>query len=273
MLEKAKHLAMSSALVEAAILIGSRARADHPADEFSDYDFVFIVEDPKSYVYHSDWLQIFGSFYISFYEPAVGDGIERRVIFESGIYADFLFYTADQFKRGLKSKEFTSLFQYGYKSLVDKKLILESLTRKFSEKSESLPPTADEFLNLVNNFWFHTVWTLKKLNRGELWSAKYCLDVYLKELLLKVIEWQTHCKKGWDYNIWHSGRFINEWADEHITRNLRYAFAQYEPESVRLALQITSQLFRELSTAVAEGLKYEYPQEAENFAATLIQID
>jgi len=42
------------------------------------------------------------------------------------------------------------------------------------------PPAQDEFLDLINDFWYHTVWTAKKLRRGELWTAQGCSDSYMK---------------------------------------------------------------------------------------------
>ncbi len=33
--------------VRAAAVIGSRARVDHPADEFSDLDIILVVTDPQ----------------------------------------------------------------------------------------------------------------------------------------------------------------------------------------------------------------------------------
>jgi aminoglycoside 6-adenylyltransferase len=36
--------------IRAAIVIGSRARRDHPADEFSDLDIMLIVRDMQPYL-------------------------------------------------------------------------------------------------------------------------------------------------------------------------------------------------------------------------------
>ena len=34
----------------------------------------------------------------------------------------------------------------------------------------------EEYLNLVNDFYFHNIWACKKLKRGEIWAAKIYTD-------------------------------------------------------------------------------------------------
>ena len=47
-------------------------------------------------------------------------------------------------------------------------------------------PSSAEYRNSVADFLYHVLWTAKKLGRGELLTAKDCLDIYMKNLLLKV---------------------------------------------------------------------------------------
>lgn len=61
--------------------------------------------------------------------------------------------------------------------------------REYVNLSVASPQISEsEFLNLTNDFYFHNIWAAKKLLRGELWSAKMCVDAYLKNYLLKMIE-------------------------------------------------------------------------------------
>lgn len=55
------------------------------------------------------------------------------------------------------------------------------------EISSSYPPTHSKFLETVNDFLYHAVWTAKKLQRGELWTAKTYSDDYMKRLLLQMM--------------------------------------------------------------------------------------
>ncbi len=76
--------------VRAAVVLGSRARVDRPADEWSDLDIVLIVTDPQPYLTSADWLRNFGEVWITFVEPtARGSEMERRVLFAGGLDVDF----------------------------------------------------------------------------------------------------------------------------------------------------------------------------------------
>jgi Streptomycin adenylyltransferase len=59
--------------VRAVLVVGSRARADTPADEWSDIDLALVVDDPTPYLASAEWLGAFGRPLLSFVEPtAVG---------------------------------------------------------------------------------------------------------------------------------------------------------------------------------------------------------
>jgi aminoglycoside 6-adenylyltransferase len=121
-----------------------------------------------------------------------------------------------------------------------------------------------EFVNIVNDFFFHNIWACKKLKRGELWSAKMCIDGYLKERLLKIVE-QYHIAAGID--VWHDGRFIDRWAEPSVLNELKACFAHYEPADCRNALMATHTLFSRLAAGVARRRGFVYPAEAEKCAA------
>lgn len=80
----------------------------------------------------------------------------------------------------------------GIRVLLDKDQIAAQILQLYSKVEQPRPrhPTEPEFLELTNDFWYHAMWTAKKLLRGELWWGKGCLDDYLKwRNLLPMIEW------------------------------------------------------------------------------------
>jgi hypothetical protein len=46
--------------VKGLLLVGSRARIDMPADEWSDVDLTLVVDEPGRYLDDGDWLEEFG---------------------------------------------------------------------------------------------------------------------------------------------------------------------------------------------------------------------
>jgi aminoglycoside 6-adenylyltransferase len=276
--------------IRAAIVVGSRARADHPADEWSDLDIVIIARDPERCLARTDWLQDIGNPWLTFLEPtATGGEMERRVLFEGGFDVDFAVIPNSKVKRAARFlpalKRLPILFRLlpkrvaqqmmqdvaaaahvfarGARVIVDKDGLAGKLPLILSGSQPYRPPPQPEFLEVVNDFWYHTVWTAKKLRRRELWVAKSCCDTYMKRLLLRMIEWHARATKGWDHDTWEGGRFLEEWADPRALEGLRDAFAHYDEDDMCRALFATMDLFRWLAIETAGRLGYLYPTVAD----------
>jgi len=246
-----------SEFVKAVVMIGSQARNEFGADKYSDLDIILIVNDTDYFLNSDAWLKNIGDFKISFTENSLGGTKERRVMFDGAKDVDFIIYPFDD-KKDMDSEIF-GIFKRGYKILVDKIGITDDILKKMTNipvKKEIL--MQNEFDILVNDFWFHSVWSAKKLLRGELWSAKFCVDSYMKRLLLKIIEWHSYCENGWDYEIWHDGRFIDKWANDRVTEKFSEIFSHYEKSDIKIALFATMDLFRMLAIEIAQKLDYSY---------------
>ena len=46
--------------IRAAFMVGSRARSDHPADEWSDMDIILYTSKQDSYLSDAKWVENFG---------------------------------------------------------------------------------------------------------------------------------------------------------------------------------------------------------------------
>jgi aminoglycoside 6-adenylyltransferase len=245
------------------LVFGSRARRDHAADEWSDLDVLLLARHPDMYWAASDWVSHIGTPWITFLEPAPdGSGYELRVLFEGGLDVDFCPDDIDRFRQALQeglSPVDVDLLSRGVRVLVDKENLSKHLASVIRVPSSTALPSEPEFHNAVNDFWFHTVWTTKRLRRGELWRAKYCCDVHLKQLLLRMLEWQARASRGPEVDTWVGGRFLREWADPRAVGALPTVFAHYSPEDIQRALLATMDLFRWLATEMAEQAGYAYP--------------
>ncbi len=271
-LERFVEWAQNREDITAAIVVGSQAREDHPSDEWSDLDIVIVTANPGYYVSTSDWVKRFGNPWITFIEPtAAGGAKERRVLFEPGRDVDFAIIPRAQMEASLDG--FSEVASRGIRVLVDKEKLAERALRLVttSNANSARTPTDPDFLNLVNDFWYHTVWTAKKLRRGELWTAKACCDSYMKRLLLRMIEWHAQSIHGVEYDTWHSGRFLEEWVDTRIKDGLRKSFAHYDETDVKMALLNTMELFRTIARETALRLRFEYPTIGEEHASMLVR--
>lgn len=261
--------AEGSDAIRAAFVIGSRARTDHPADEWSDLDIVVIADKPEDLLYHMDWLDQMGPHWITFIEPTVaGTGYERRVLFSGGHDVDFAVLSREQFDQ-LPEDLVRRVISRGMRVLLDKDGRLSGLSPDTSLKPSG-PPTEEEYGNVVADFWYHAVWTARKLRRGEIFIAKRSCDEHMKALLLQMAVWQAGATRGWKYDTWHQGRFLEEWADPRALAQLKDAYAHYDAADIERALLATMALFRWLAPETFDAAGYAYPVEAEGHATRLV---
>nr|MDO8132790.1 aminoglycoside 6-adenylyltransferase [Candidatus Njordarchaeum guaymaensis] len=259
--------------IRGAVIVGSRARVEHPADEWADLDIVIITTYPERYLSTTDWIENIGNALLTFVEPtATGGEMERRVLFEGMLDVDFAIIPEKNVQMLLQDTippqivaQMVNTIGRGVRVLLDKDgLVTQFLSRISSiEIPPPCPPTQQEFLEVVNDFLYHVVFTAKHLRRGELWWAKMCCDCHMQRLLLRMIEWHARATHGWNYDTWFRGRFLEEWADPRVLEGLRKAFAQYDENDVRRASLATIDLFHLLATETAEKLSHKYPSEAD----------
>ncbi len=261
--------------VRTAVVVGSRARLECPADEWSDLDILLFANDSEPYWQAEDWVHQIGRPWLIFTEPTPdGQGVEWRVLFEGGWDADLIPGSVDGLQAILGRQVWTpvvALIWRGVRILVDKDGYSGQLRRLATCPSARERPTQAEFLNVVSDFWFHAVWTAKKLRRGELWTAKGCSDHYMKERLLQVVEWHALATAGWRVDVWHGGRFLEQWASPRFVSELRSAFACYDRDDLWRGLRVTMDLFRWLAQETAERLEFPYPTAADEHVTGLVR--
>lgn len=255
--------------IQAAIIIGSRARTDVPADDWSDLDLILLTDKPDPYINSENWLNQIHPYSITFLEKtAIGNGIERRVLFSPHYDVDFIILTPEHFSKMLQVKEVQQVFKKGCKILFDKIDVTNGLKVPDDCTEKPVLPTKEHYDNLVQDFWYHIVWVSKKMLRGELWVAKECLDSNLKYLLRTMAEW--HATAVLNHTPWHNGRFIEKWGDPRLVDSFPKIFATYNRSDMFKAMMETLEIFRLLATETGTTLGYPYPDSADKAAVTLI---
>jgi aminoglycoside 6-adenylyltransferase len=190
--------------VRVAVVIGSQARTDTPADEWSDVDVALFVDDASARVEDTGWLWAFGTPELAFLEQSPGGGpMERRVLYADGLEVDFVLVPADGFPLFLSDPWTARVRLRGERVLYDEL----GVTPAEDPGPEALPQAGQ----LVHDFWYHALWSAKKLRRGEgvtaLGGVGYC-----KRLLLELA--RVHARTREDApDTWHSERFAERWAD------------------------------------------------------------
>ncbi len=270
-MEKMVSYAIHSELIQVMLLFGSRARVKNIADKYSDYDIIFLVKDVDYFLNTDQWLNQIEKYYISFQEPTAAYGQERRVFFGDARDVDFLFYDVRESESLVADSTIQAFLSRGYKILVDKIDFKGVLERNKSFEEIEMIFSEKDFINLANTFWFHSVWSVKKLLRGEIWSAKSCVDGYMKDLLRQMLEWYSKAVNSKEFDVWHDGRFLDRWVDENIKKQLKTAYGTYDAVDILRAMTNTMRIFSEVSSKTAAILNFDYSKDAETYAVEQIE--
>lgn len=253
----------TSELIKAEVLIGSLSRQSNCADEYSDIDVILFVSDIDFFINSDEWINFLGKYYISFVEKTVSGGMERRVFFENAMDADFIFLQADDVNR---IDELSEIVSRAYKILLDKTNFTDIISRVAKSDKPFSIPSESVFQNLISEFWFHVIWSAKKVMRGELWSSITCVDGHMKKMLLKMIEYYSHALHGANYDTWHSGRFIEHWAEPWVVKEFQNIYAGYSDKDIMKAISATMNLFQKVSVETADKWDYQYPVISDKYA-------
>lgn len=258
------HWAEQDPQVRAAVIVGSRARTDHPADAWSDLDVVLFVRDLQPYIATDQWVSAFGPVWLTFIERT-GDGRswERRALYAGGLDVDFALNPAEWLE-GMARQDLdpatVDVLRRGTRALVDKDgWLAQALAKPVPLAAPFAQPSAGEFGNVVSDFWYHAQWSAKHLRRGELWWAKSGSDWHMKALLQQMLEWHAHATQAAGYDTWMRGRFLEEWADPRAVAQLSHCFAHFDAADIASALQATLSLFDWLAAETAQAWGYTYP--------------
>lgn len=263
--ERLLSIAEADSSLRAIISIGSSARSFSPADEYSDIDLIIAVENPDEWLC-GDRPSELGKIKISFVEPTLGGAHERRMLYDGSLDVDLLVFTPELLEEAIRAGVAAEVMDRGYAVLYDDMSVTELLGRYVEPSVHRTRMSEEEFINTVNDFWFHVVWSAKKILRGELWTAKMSIDAYLKQHLLRILE-QSRPEKT---DVWHNGRFLERWAGEENVSALAGCFAHYEREDMISALRATAALFSRQAVAASARLGYKYPAEAQDYALSLL---
>jgi len=228
-----------------------------PADPLSDIDIAVFASDPDVLLHDEGWIAGLGPYWTSHLESnGLRLGEERRVLFVDGQDVDFAVFPAGVLVALLTDPRATEVLRRGFRPLVNKDAI-----ELAAPSLEPTPPrpSAAEFSNLVNDFWFHLVWTAKKVRRGELLTAVEATNGYLRALLVRMVRWHALVRGPTGRDVWHGTRFFESWADPRVIRDLPQTIARYDATAVARALRAYRALFSWLTEEVAQGSGFPSP--------------
>jgi aminoglycoside 6-adenylyltransferase len=253
------------------ILLGSRARTDTPADAWSDTDVVVFTTDADRWLREAGWVTSLGEPVLTFVEETGLSGLmERRVLFDDAVDLDMVITPVERADDVLSADGALPVLARGHRVLLDKDGRFAGLAERVAQAdpwairaAAPWPPDPTDVANLIGDYWYHCVWTTKKLRRGEVATALGCLNGHMARLTLRFVEWQAKARSDGAAQTWFDGRYLERWALPETVEALGGTVARYDPTDVAPSLLASMELFAALGREVAAAASVSYPEASE----------
>jgi len=258
--------------VRAVGMNGSRTNSNVPKDIFQDFDIVYIVTDLESFVDDPTWIDIFG-------ERIILQTPNNMPLFSSGDNKDgfaylMLFTDGNRIDLSLCPIQKRDNWNGGDKLsiiLLDKDEALPNLPAPTDEDYRVQVPSAEFFSDCCNEFWWVSTYIVKGLWRREILYAQDHLNLYVRPMLLKMLEWQVGVNTNFSLSIGKNGKYLEKYLDQTMWGKLMSTYANGTYEGVWDALFAMVDLFRTSALEVAEQLKFSYPYEEDKRVSSYLQ--
>jgi aminoglycoside 6-adenylyltransferase len=259
MLDLILNTARADERIRAVILNGSRANPIAHRDPFQDFDIVYVVTDMASFKSKPDWIDCFGERMIlqlpdDMPDPPPDDhpGYTYLIQFMDGNRIDLNLHPLDK----LDQMEEDSLSI----TLLDKDNALPEFPPPSERDYLPQPPTAKQFDDCCNEFWWVSPYVAKGLWRQQIVYAMQTLEI-VREQLLKMVVWYIGVQTNFAKNTGGYGKYIPRHLDPELWARLQQSWCTAEIGSVWEALFQMGELFRYCGHTVGDHCGYTYPQE------------
>jgi aminoglycoside 6-adenylyltransferase len=246
--------------IRAVIMNGSRANPNAPRDPFQDFDIVYLVKDVAPFRHNLDWIKRFGELMILQMPEAMQDPPP-----EDKGYFVYLMQFMDGNRIDLGIFPLSQLDEVRDDSLAILLLDKDNLFAPFPPPSEReylpKPPSEKAFADCCNEFWWVSPYVAKGLWRQEILYAKYTLDEYVREQLMKMLRWHIGIKTEFLINPGKMGKYFQRYLEPEFWELLLKTYSDASYESTWDALLATCDLFRRLAIPITEHFGFEYPSE------------
>lgn len=253
--------------IRAVLLTSSLVNPLAPVDEFSDLDMELVFEDSNKYILDSKWTRSFGEPIAMIEEDETcfdEKHAMKMVLYADYVKVDFKLYNKSNFLNEVNQAELPEDWDIGYKILIDKDEITRDLKKPTYQVSIIKKPTEQKFRQLLNDFWWDTVYVAKSLARDELFYAKFSSENNIRtDYLMPLIEWHIASQHDWKIATNKFGRLFKKYLTPEIWQRVEETFSGSSIRDNWNALFAMADMVSEMGKELSEKLGYEYPAKLE----------
>ena len=270
--------AESRAEIRAVLLTSTRAVPGAHVDALSDHDVILIVRSLQPFVEHRTWINDFGDVLVAYWDPVHPDPdhdieiIANVTQYASGLKIDFTLWPVSLFEKIVAALALPAELDAGYRVLLDKDGLTESMLSPTGEAYTPRLPTLEAYLTWINDFFSDAPYVAKCLWRGELLPVKWCLDYDMKHIYLRqLLEWRAEMDHDWSVPIGSLGKGLKKYLPGDIWTELEKCYAGARLEDNWAALKNTMALFRQVAIEVGVHLGYAYPYDLDERVTSYVE--
>lgn len=244
--------------IRAVVMNGSRANPLARKDPFQDYDIACYVRDVAPFRRHPDIPRFFGEIMILQTPDDMGDPPPEKdgwysylMQFMDGNRIDLSFHPLDSVSR-IREDSLSVV-------LLDKDHLIGVLPPSSDLSYYPVKPTSKAFDDCCNEFWWLNSYVAKGLWRGELTYAREHLDTWMREQLMKMLEWYFGMKTDFKKSPGKNGKYLRGGIGEELWKAVEETYSDGDLNHNWTALFAMDELFRRIAWEVASQFGFTYP--------------
>ena len=261
--------------VRAVLLNGSRANLKICPDKYQDFDIVYIVDDIASFNADMGWTNVFGDkliwqlpdkMVVGAKHGEKNETISLLMLFTDGNRIDLTLVPKHKIGSNYKADSLTIVW-------LDKDNMFSQVGSPNDSDYLVRKPTEKEFLDTCNEFWWVSTYVAKGLVRKEIIYAKEMLETVVRPMFMHIITWYIGTKTNFSVSVGRGGKFMKDFLPPGLHNRILQTYSDHDSENNWSALLLTTNIFGELASAVADSLEYNYAMaEEKNVTAYLEQL-
>ena len=260
--------------VRAVLLNGSRVSSKVKKDRYQDFDVVFMVHDINSFIDDPRWIDIFGEILIMQTPDVMLLGkkdLNKRIsftylmLFKDGNRIDLTLFPADKIKTDYQVDSLTGV-------LLDKDGLFTDMPPANDRGYLIKKPSAKEFSDHCNEFWWVSTYVSKGLARKEITYAKAMMDGPVRRMFMKMLEWYIGIKTNFLVSFGKDGRFIKDHVSGELYRQILKTYSDAEIGNMWNSLLLMTDLFKKFSGKVKTEFDFQNESEGDEVIAYLKKI-
>lgn len=265
-LEMILSVVKSSDNIRAAYMNGSRANPNVEKDELRDYDIVFSVNNVRQMTSEREWLNQFGDIAIMQEPDSVDMAWGENVDLDKSYTFLMLFRDHVRIDLHIERTDVTKAV-YGSDSLTVPLYDKDGLLAPISASNDSMyhvaKPTAEQFADCCNEFYWCMNNVAKGIARRQLPYAMWMYNSVVHPMLIKLLSYRAAMENGFSISLGMSGKYLERYITKADFEKLTRTYAEGSYDALWMAIDEAMELFSCTATTMAEKLGYEYRKDWE----------